>query len=97
MSQRPQQPLKTSSDRMQDWQNKCSKLYINPDVVEEWARVSAAMNTVGQSGKGRGGGEDAAVEMMALLEAELKTVHDVMGKKWRCVPLPLCFWCCHGL
>jgi hypothetical protein len=22
--------------------------------------------------------------MMALLEAELKTVHDVMGKKYRC-------------
>lgn len=46
--------------------------------------MATGMNDIGKSGKGKAGGEDAATEMMALLEAELKTVHDVMGKKWRC-------------
>ena len=66
---------------LQDWQNKCIKLYINPDVVDEWARIAKDM---AELSKGKAN-EDGATEMMALLEGELKTVHDVMGKKWRCV------------
>lgn len=69
---------------LQDWQNKCTKLFVNTDVVEEWSRIATAMNEVG---KGKSKGEDAAKEMLELMEAELKTVHDVMGKKWRCVHL----------
>jgi hypothetical protein len=72
-----------SLSRVQDWQNKCLKLFINQDVVDEWSRVATEMNDIGKSGKVRSGGEDASTEMMALLETELKTVHDVMGKKWR--------------
>lgn len=67
---------------LQDWQNKCTKIFVNTDVVEEWSRIATAMNELG---KGKSKGEEAAKEMMELLEAELKTVHDVMGKKWRCV------------
>lgn len=63
-----------------DWQNKCTKLFVNTDVVEEWSRIATAMNDVG---KGKSKGEDTAREMLELMESELKTVHDVMGKKWR--------------
>jgi hypothetical protein len=70
---------------VQDWQNKCTKIFVNSEVVDEWSRIAAAMNDIGkQAGKGKGSSEDTATEMMALLEAELKTVHDVMGKKYRC-------------
>eukprot|EP01025_Chloroclados_australasicus_P017949 TRINITY_DN19246_c0_g1_i2.p2 TRINITY_DN19246_c0_g1~~TRINITY_DN19246_c0_g1_i2.p2 ORF type:complete len:288 (+),score=32.67 TRINITY_DN19246_c0_g1_i2:113-976(+) len=65
-----------------DWQNKCTKMFVNPDVVEEWGRIATQMNEI-KKGKGGGGVEDTAQEMMALLESELKEVHDVMGKKWR--------------
>jgi hypothetical protein len=41
--------------------------------------------------KGGKGSEESASEMMAILEAELKTVHDVMGKKWRWDAVPLAF------
>jgi hypothetical protein len=64
---------------VQDWQNKCMKLYINKDVVDEWARIAKALNDLSKHKS-----DDSANEMMALLEAELKAVHDVMGKKWRC-------------
>ena len=64
---------------LQDWQNKCTKMQVNVDVVEEWSRIAVAMNEAGKSKQS----EDTAKEMMELLEAELKTVHDVMGKKWR--------------
>lgn len=74
---------------VQDWQNKCTKIFVNTDVVEEWSRIATAMNEVG---KGKSKGEDAAKEMMELLEAELKTVHDVMGKKWRCVIYVSSIW-----
>lgn len=66
---------------LQDWQTKCIKLFVNSDVIEEWARIATALNAIGGGGKGS---EDTATEMMALLEAELKTVHDAMGKKFRC-------------
>jgi hypothetical protein len=69
---------------VQDWQNKCTKMQVNVDVVEEWSRIAVAMNELGKQGGGKGQSEDTAKEMMELLEAELKTVHDVMGKKWRC-------------
>jgi hypothetical protein len=53
---------------------------VNSDVIEEWNRIAKAMSEVTKGGKGS---EESASEMMAVLEAELKTVHDVMGKKWR--------------
>ena len=43
------------------------------------------MNDVGKQGKSRSLSEESAAEMLALMETELKTVHDVMGKKWRYV------------
>ena len=71
-------------------------MQVNVDVVEEWSRIAVAMNDLGKQGGGKGQSEDTAKEMMELLEAELKMVHDVMGKKWRCdtVGAPPAFhWC----
>lgn len=61
-------------------------------MVEEWSRIATAMNELG---KGKSKGEDAAKEMMELMEVELKTVHDVMGKKWRCISTCHCTFFIH--
>jgi hypothetical protein len=75
---------------MQDWQTKCLKINVNSDVIEEWNRIAKLMSEVNKGGKGS---EESASEMLALLEGELKTVHDVMGKKWRCDASSLCSRC----